>query len=48
MRQIRCIELTKDFDCVIDYHPEKANVVTDALSYKNKVVVKTIEEGDER
>ena len=24
----------KDYDCVIDYHPEKANVVVDALSRK--------------
>ena len=26
------MELIKDYDCVIDYHPEKANVVADALS----------------
>ena len=25
----------KDYDCVIDYHPEKANVVADALSRKS-------------
>ena len=24
----------KDCDCIIDYHPEKANVVADALSRK--------------
>ena len=24
----------KDYDCIIDYHPEKANVVADALSRK--------------
>ena len=26
------MELIKDFDCMIDYHPGKANVVADALS----------------
>ena len=26
------MELIKDYDCVIDYHPGKANVVVDALS----------------
>ena len=29
------MELVKDYDCVIDYHPEKANVVADALSRKS-------------
>ena len=28
------MELIKDYDCVIDYHPEKANVVADTLSRK--------------
>ena len=28
------MELIKDYDCVIDYHPRKANVVADALSRK--------------
>ena len=29
------MELIKDYDCVIDYNPEKANVVADALSKKS-------------
>ena len=28
------MELLKDYDCTIDYHPGKANVVVDALSRK--------------
>ena len=34
LRQRRWLELLKDYDCIIDYHPEKANVVVDALSRK--------------
>ena len=34
LRQQRWMELIKDYDCVIDYHPGKANVVVDALSRK--------------
>ena len=34
MRQRRWLELVKDYDCVIDYHPGKANSVADALSRK--------------
>ena len=34
MRQRRWIELIKDYDCTIEYHPGKANVVADALSKK--------------
>ncbi|GJW02705.1 hypothetical protein Tco_1561561 [Tanacetum coccineum] len=30
MRQRRWIEPLSDYDCVIRYHPGKANVVTDA------------------
>jgi hypothetical protein len=34
MRQRRSIELIKDYELEIHYHPEKANVVSDALSRK--------------
>ncbi|KAA3461304.1 integrase [Gossypium australe] len=32
LRQRRWIELLKYYDCVIEYHPRKASVVTDALN----------------
>ncbi|KAH9679701.1 Endonuclease [Citrus sinensis] len=35
LRQRRWIELIKDYDCTIDYHPGKANVVVVALSRKS-------------
>lgn len=34
MRQMRWMELLKDYDCTILYHPGKGNVVVDALSRK--------------
>ena len=34
MRQRIWLELMKDYDLTIHYHPGKANVVTDALSQK--------------
>ena len=34
MRQRRWMELIKDYDCMIDYQPRKANVVADTLSRK--------------
>ena len=34
LRQRRWLELFKDYDCIIDYHLGKANVVADALSRK--------------
>ena len=35
MRQRRWIKLLKDYDCIIQYHPGKVNVVADALSRKS-------------
>lgn len=35
LRQRRWLELIKDYDCTILYHPRKANVVANALSQKS-------------
>ncbi|RVX00720.1 Retrovirus-related Pol polyprotein from transposon 17.6 [Vitis vinifera] len=35
MRQRKWIELLKDYDCIIQYHPGKANVMVDTLSRKS-------------
>jgi len=37
MRQRRWLELLNDYDCSINYHLGKANVVADALSRKTIV-----------
>ena len=37
MRQMKWLELIKDYDCTINYHIEKANVVADALNRKERV-----------
>ena len=34
VRQCRWMELIKDYDCLINYHPGKANVVANTLSRK--------------
>ncbi|KAJ3669525.1 hypothetical protein LUZ60_011475 [Juncus effusus] len=34
LRQRRWLELMKDYDISVEYHPEKANIVADALSRK--------------
>ena len=46
MRQRRWLELVKDYDCEILYHPGKSNVVADALSrksYRNLTTLSGIE-----
>ena len=40
LRQRRWLELVKDYDCSINYHPSKANVVADALSRKSSGCLK--------
>jgi hypothetical protein len=39
LRQRRWLELIKDYDLDIQYHPGKANVVADALSWKSQASV---------
>ena len=39
LRQRRWLELIKDYDLIIDYHPRKANVVANALSWKSFVTL---------
>jgi hypothetical protein len=34
MRQRRWLELIKDYELEVHYHPEKANIIEDALSLK--------------
>ncbi|GJV36130.1 putative reverse transcriptase domain-containing protein [Tanacetum coccineum] len=42
MRQRRWIEIFSDYDCEIRYHPDKANVVADALSRKMRIKPKRV------
>nr|GEZ97004.1 putative reverse transcriptase domain-containing protein [Tanacetum cinerariifolium] len=37
IRQRHWLELLSDYDCEIRYHPEKANVVADALSWLERI-----------
>ena len=45
LRKRRWLELLKDYDCIIDYHPGKAYVVADALSRK-MIFALTLEDYD--
>jgi len=38
MRQRRWLDVVKDYDCEILYHPSKANVVADALIRREESV----------
>ncbi|KAL5564092.1 hypothetical protein UlMin_027256 [Ulmus minor] len=43
MRQRRWLELVKDYDCEILYHPGKANKVADALSRKSTTTLMSLQ-----
>ena len=42
MRQRRWMELLKDYDFTLEYHPGKANVVADALNRKPRGIVASL------
>ena len=42
MRQRRCMEFLEDYDFTLHYHPDKANVVADALSRKSQGALASI------
>jgi hypothetical protein len=44
LRQRRWLELIRDSDIGINYHPVKANVVTDALSRRSHLCALNVEE----
>jgi hypothetical protein len=46
MRQRRWLELIKDYDLEVHYHPGEANVVADALSRKNHCNCMTVKPKD--
>lgn len=42
------MELIKNHDCVIDYHPEKRNFIADMPSRKNKSVIYELPNWDKK
>ena len=46
LRQRRWIEFLVDYECTINYHPGKANVVADALNRKAQVASLMVKEWD--
>ena len=42
LRQRRWLEMIKDYELIIEYHPRKANVVADALSRKSSATLSYI------
>ena len=42
MRQHKWMEYLKDYDFTLHYHPEKENVVADALSQKSRGVLASV------
>jgi hypothetical protein len=40
MWKMRWVELIKDHDCIVDYHPVKANIVADVISRKRESNIK--------
>lgn len=47
IQQSWLVKLIKDYDCVIDYHSRKENVVANALSCKNKVMADELDNYDD-
>ena len=43
LRQRRWLELLKDYDCTIEYHPGKANVIANTLSRKSNATLSHIQ-----
>ncbi|XP_039051750.1 uncharacterized protein LOC120193282 [Hibiscus syriacus] len=42
LRHHRWVELLKDYECVIDYHPKKANIVVDSLSHNSMTDLRSL------
>ena len=46
IRQRKCLELLMDYDMSVLYHPDKDNVVVDALSYMTMDSISHVEESN--